>query len=1458
MSFLENGAIAVKGNVITNDAGYQYYAYQCTDIKLIGSGNQTISGTGVIHDLDIQKVGGDVLLSGNLSLLSGKLTGSGLLKNTGGLVKIIGAYEFDFGGSIDDVEFDTAQKIIFSQELTVNNDLRITNVSFLEDGAIAVKGNVITNDAGYQSYAYQCTDIKLIGSGNQTISGTGVIHDLDIQKVGGDVLLSGNLSLLSGKLTGSGLLKNTGGLVKIIGAYEFDFGGSIDDVEFDTAQKIIFSQELTVNNDLRITNVSFLENGAIAVKGNVITNDAGYQYYAYQCTDIKLIGSGDQTISGTGVIHYLDHDKPNGLVIFDPAFTPSFYQVDLISGNWEMNDQIAVSAAFNIEAGTLSGAGEITGNVIANGGSINPGTSPGCLTINGNLTLNTGSTAIFEIDGETACTQHDQLIVNGNVSINGATLDLQESVSPSSEIILINNDLTDGISGSKFASVNEGDIVTLNGDDYAVTYVGGDGNDMSLMSACDVTITSIDVDSNCPGSIVVNATCTTCSNIQYSVNGTDFQNDSDFSELAAGNHTVTVRDENDHSCNATTSITIAADTEAPTATCGADISANTSAGTCEAVVNWTTAGQLTFSDNCGINGGTVDFGLGAGPVAVTDPNASIGGTYPAGSTQVTYTISDAAGLTASCSFNVVVTDAETPTITCPADFTGNTEPGICQANLDLIHHATATDNCGDVTITSDATLDGVRYIRLTQNLVGLPINLAELEVFQSGINIAALAIVTQSSNAGYPLTNLVDGDLNNFMHTLNGMGQWVEVDLGSEQNIEYIRVHNRGGSCCGNRSESFILEYKDASNNVILSDNDFDVYEGVNAAHFVNDYVRTYLLGDNLVTWTVTDAAGNTATCPQVITVIDNQNPTIECPVAVSQTVDTGVCEAAVTIGTPVTGDNCGVASITNDYNNTSDASDTYPVGTTMVTWTVVDDNGLINSCVQNVVITDDEDPEITCPADIVVNAAPGECFVTVIYTEPVGTDNCTGAVTTLISGLGSGGTPSVGTDNVTFEVTDAAGRTAQCTFNVTVQDTEAPTAICAADFTVNLDAGQMAFVDAAAINNGSTDNCGTVNVSITGGQTAYTCDDLDQTYEVTLTVSDGNATSADVTCFTMVTVGDANSNCNAAPIAVCQDITASTDVNCMAVVTAEMFNNGSNDPDGDALIFTVDPVGPYALGNTPVTLTVSDGSLSSTCTATITVVDTEAPALSGCPSDETVECDAVPSAASVTATDNCDATSTVNFTEVRTDGASNFEYTLERTWTTTDAAGNSSSCSQTITVVDTQAPVLSGCPSDATVECDAVPTEATVTATDNCDATSTVNFAEVRTDGASNFEYTLERTWTTTDEAGNSNSCSQTITVVDTEAPVLSGCPSDETVECDAVPSAVTVTATDNCDATSTVSFAEVRTDGASNFEYTLTRTWTTTDAAGNSSSCSQTITVEDTQAPALSGCPSDANSRM
>src|SRR5690606_7036649 len=111
-------------------------------------------------------------------------------------------------------------------------------------------------------------------------------------------------------------------------------------------------------------------------------------------------------------------------------------------------------------------------------------------------------------------------------------------------------------------------------------------------------------------------------------------------------------------------------------------------------------------------------------------------------------------------------------------------------------------------------------------------------------------------------------------------------------------------------------------------------------------------------------------------------------------------------------------------------------------------------------------------------------------------------------------------------------------------------------------------------------------------------------------------------------------------------------------------------------------------------------------------------------PADVTVECDAIPDPATVTATDNCDATPEVTYVETSNtvvDGCG----TIVRTWTATDACGNSVDHVQTITVVDNTDPVFVNAPADVTVECDAIPDPATVTATDNCDATPEVTYVE-------------------------------------------------------------------------------------------------------------------------------------
>ena len=240
-------------------------------------------------------------------------------------------------------------------------------------------------------------------------------------------------------------------------------------------------------------------------------------------------------------------------------------------------------------------------------------------------------------------------------------------------------------------------------------------------------------------------------------------------------------------------------------------------------------------------------------------------------------------------------------------------------------------------------------------------------------------------------------------------------------------------------------------------------------------------------------------------------------------------------------------------------------------------------------------------------------------------------------------------------------------------------------------------------------------------------------------------------------------------------------------------------------------------------------------------------------PADVTVECDSVPAPAQPTATDNCDDAVEIVLADERIDGECADSYTLIRTWTATDNCGNSTSATQTIEVQDTTAPVLAGVPADVTVECDSVPAPAQPTATDNCDDAVEIVLADERIDGECADSYTLIRTWTATDNCGNSTSATQTIEVQDTTAPVLAGVPADVTVECDSVPAPAQPTATDNCDDAVDIAFVEQRIDGECANSYTLVRTSTATDNCGNSTSATQTIEVQDTTAPVLAGVPAD-----
>ncbi len=236
-----------------------------------------------------------------------------------------------------------------------------------------------------------------------------------------------------------------------------------------------------------------------------------------------------------------------------------------------------------------------------------------------------------------------------------------------------------------------------------------------------------------------------------------------------------------------------------------------------------------------------------------------------------------------------------------------------------------------------------------------------------------------------------------------------------------------------------------------------------------NNAPTTFPLGVTVVIWTATDGVGNTASCEQRVTVTDNQAPSITCPADVSVNTDPGQCFATgVNLGAPITSDNCGVASVANN------APAQFPVGTTVVTWTVTDVNGLTTTCEQRVIVTDNQPPVITCSPDVSVNADLGQSFATgVNLGSPITSDNCG------VTGVANNAPAQfpVGTTVVTWTVTDVNGLIATCQQWVTVTDNQPPMITCPADVSVNADAGQCFATGVSLGSPLTSDNCGVASV---------------------------------------------------------------------------------------------------------------------------------------------------------------------------------------------------------------------------------------------------------------------------------------------------------------------------------------------------------------------------------------------
>jgi|GEM_PF-6802498 len=293
----------------------------------------------------------------------------------------------------------------------------------------------------------------------------------------------------------------------------------------------------------------------------------------------------------------------------------------------------------------------------------------------------------------------------------------------------------------------------------------------------------------------------------------------------------------------------------------------------------------------------------------------------------------------------------------------------------------------------------------------------------------------------------------------------------------------------------------------------------------------------------------------------------------------------------------------------------------------------------------------------------------------------------------------------------------------------------------------------------------------------------------------------------------------------------------------------------------TINNVQAANAGYYAVVVTNIDGAATSLPPAMLVVGDFEAPVISGCPANITDVADADQcSKANVTwtaptAVDNCDGPVTVTCTPPS--GSSFNVGTTLVVCSAIDSAGNSNACTFTVTIQDTQPPVIGACPdnivdSTAPGSCSKAVSWTVPSATDNCAGVTVVC---VPAPGSSFPKGDTTVTCTATDGAGNTNSCSFTVTITDTEPPALV-CP-DITTNSPGNCEAVVVyapTASDNCPGATVVCTPP---SGSTFLAGVTPVTCVATDASGNTNGCSFNVTV-NVAAPTITTQPQPQTTPM
>ncbi|MFV3307729.1 Ig-like domain-containing protein [Pseudomonas sp. NY15181] len=501
------------------------------------AGGTLATTSAVTIDNAVAVTSASTISTGSNTTFSGVLSGSGTLTKAGantltlsGINTHIGAVNLTAGG----LTLSGGSAIGDGSAVTLSAGTTLTLASAETIGSLAGSGSVVLNaqlttggdntSTTYAGVMSGASGLTKAGSGTMTLTGNNLFTGaasvssggLTLNRVGGALSDSASVTVASGatltisadeaidSLFGAGTVALGGQSLMVgVNGASSNFSGSItgsgalvqDGTGTLTLSGANGSQGWAVrayDGTLAIANAGNIGTGAIELNSGTLSIS----------DDTTLANTF--TLSGAGGTLSVAAGKAVGLTASNTGtggLTKAGSGTLTLSGSNNYLGTTTVSAgtlsvtgstasATTVASGaTLAGSGILGGGVtVQGGGTLSPGITGvnngvGTLTINGNLQMNAGSTLAVEIDGTTAGTGYDQVLVNGTVNVSGATLVATHGYVPASgdSYNIIVNDASDAVTGA-FSGLTEGSVLTAGGNstELTVSYIGGTGNDITL------------------------------------------------------------------------------------------------------------------------------------------------------------------------------------------------------------------------------------------------------------------------------------------------------------------------------------------------------------------------------------------------------------------------------------------------------------------------------------------------------------------------------------------------------------------------------------------------------------------------------------------------------------------------------------------------------------------------------------------------------------------------------------------------------------------------------------------------------------------------------------------------------------------------------------------------------------------------------------------------------------------